>query len=272
MKTKTKPYGLSDAVVGESKAIIQVEIKPRILSKYKEKVNAVILPVLTSAQSNISFNYNFKIWENYTLADSSFNKSDRIDMVIGGDIFSSIIESGIKKDHGVLDQATKFGWILSGIIKEKVTGKITTAVTNLEGFWEIEDISTDDDIQEDDTTLKQYEETTKRDADGRFIVEIPFKKHKELKESRKKAVARIISMEKKFSKLKEEYIKFIKEYIDLGHMRKVDDKQKGKYYFPHQAVIPENNITTKLRVVFDASAKTSNGRSLNDIMCTGPKL
>ncbi|XP_049316212.1 uncharacterized protein LOC109579356 [Bactrocera dorsalis] len=196
-------------------------------------------------------------------------------MVIGGDIFSSIIESGIKKDHGVLGQATKFGWILSGIIKEKVTGKITTAVTNLERFWEIEDISTDDDIQEDDTTLKQYEETTKRDADGRFIVEIPFKKDKELGESRKKAVARLISMENKFksnSKLKEEYSKFIKEYIDLGHMRKVDDNQRGKYYLPHQAVIRENNITTKLRVVFDASAKTSNGRSLNDIMCTGPKL
>ncbi|XP_039968976.1 uncharacterized protein LOC120780794 [Bactrocera tryoni] len=131
--------------------------------------------------------------------------------------------------HGVLGQATKFGWILSGIVKAKVTGKITTAVTNLERFWEIEDISTDDDVQEDDTTLKQYEETTKRDADGRFIVEIPFKKDKELGESRKKAVARLISMENRFksnSKLKEEYSKFIKEYIDLGHMRKVDDKQK----------------------------------------------
>uniref|UniRef100_A0A0A1WIS4 RNA-directed RNA polymerase n=1 Tax=Zeugodacus cucurbitae TaxID=28588 RepID=A0A0A1WIS4_ZEUCU len=102
-----------------------------------------------------------------------------------------------------------------------------------------------------------------------------FHSKKELGESRKQAVARLISMENKFksnNKLKEEYNKFIKEYIDLGHMRKVDENQKGKYYLPHQAVIKENNITTKLRVVFDASAKASNGRSLNDIMCTGPKL
>ncbi|XP_054089198.1 uncharacterized protein LOC128922505 [Zeugodacus cucurbitae] len=97
MKTKTKLYGLSDAVVGESKATIEVEIKPRFLSNHKEKVNAVVLPILTSAQPDLSFNYNFKIWEKYTLADPLFNKSDRIDMVIGGDVFSSIIESGIKK-------------------------------------------------------------------------------------------------------------------------------------------------------------------------------
>lgn len=115
MKTKTKLYGLSDAVVGESKATMEVEIKPRFLSNHKEKVNAVGLPILTSAQPDLSFNYNFKIWEKYTLADPLFNKSHRIDMVIGGDVFSSIIESGIKKDHGVLGQATKFGWILSGI-------------------------------------------------------------------------------------------------------------------------------------------------------------
>ena len=107
------------------------------------------------------------------------------------------------------------------------------------------------------------------------FVEIPFKKDKELGESRRQAVARPISMGNKFKtnlKLKEEYHKFIREYIDLGHMTKADDKEKGKYHLPHQAVIRENNLTTKLRVVFDASAKTSNGRSLNDIMCTGPKL
>lgn len=55
-------------------------------------------------------------------------------------------------------------------------------------------------------------------------------------------------------------------------MRKVDENQKGKYYLPHQALIRENNITTKLRVVFDSPAKTSNSWSLNAIMCTGPKL
>jgi len=41
---------------------------------------------------------------------------------------------------------------------------------------------------------------------------------------------------------------------------------------PHHAVIKDDSLTTKIRVVHDASCKTSNGRSLNDILCTGPAL
>ncbi|XP_054709169.1 uncharacterized protein LOC129218874 [Uloborus diversus] len=44
------------------------------------------------------------------------------------------------------------------------------------------------------------------------------------------------------------------------------------YYLPHHGVVNENSTTTKLRVVFDASARTSNQHSLNDILLTGPKL
>ena len=41
---------------------------------------------------------------------------------------------------------------------------------------------------------------------------------------------------------------------------------------PHQAVLKKEILTTKLRIVFDASCKTSNGRSLNDLLCVGPPL
>lgn len=41
---------------------------------------------------------------------------------------------------------------------------------------------------------------------------------------------------------------------------------------PHQAVIRPDSITTKLRVVFDASAKTTLGTSLNDKLIPGPNL
>ncbi|XP_046810810.1 uncharacterized protein LOC124420759 [Lucilia cuprina] len=81
-------------------------------------------------------------------------------------------------------------------------------------------------------------------------------------------------MEKKFNsnpKLNEQYIQFMEEYERLGHM-KLTTNNSGKYYLPHQAVIRENSLTTKLRVVFDASAKTTNGKSLNDVMYTGPRL
>jgi hypothetical protein len=44
------------------------------------------------------------------------------------------------------------------------------------------------------------------------------------------------------------------------------------YYLPHHAVIKPGSETTKLRVVFDASATSTNGKSLNYIMYTEPNL
>lgn len=56
----------------------------------------------------------------------------------------------------------------------------------------------------------------------------------------------------------------MKECRNTGLVRKV-------FYLPHHAVFKEST-TTKLRVVFNASCKTANGRSLNDEMLVGPKL
>ena len=45
---------------------------------------------------------------------------------------------------------------------------------------------------------------------------------------------------------------------------------ENHYFLPHHAVIKENSTTTKTRIVFDASCKTSNNLSLNDILLKGP--
>jgi len=48
------------------------------------------------------------------------------------------------------------------------------------------------------------------------------------------------------------------------------DSNSQTYYLPHHAVTKEDSITTKLRVVFDGSAQTSSGLSLNYVMLRGP--
>ncbi len=48
---------------------------------------------------------------------------------------------------------------------------------------------------------------------------------------------------------------------------------KGEvFYLPTHGVIKESSSTTKLRIVFDGSAISSNGLSLNDILLQGPSL
>lgn len=44
------------------------------------------------------------------------------------------------------------------------------------------------------------------------------------------------------------------------------------YYLPHHAVLREDKVTTKLRVVFDASSHEDGSPSLNDCLLTGPNL
>ncbi|GFS66717.1 integrase catalytic domain-containing protein [Trichonephila clavipes] len=43
-------------------------------------------------------------------------------------------------------------------------------------------------------------------------------------------------------------------------------------YLPHHGVVRDISCTTKLRVVFDASSKTSSGLSLNDMLMVGPRV
>ena len=68
----------------------------------------------------------------------------------------------------------------------------------------------------------------------------------------------------------------VQEYLDLGHTQPVSEQTlsitKEASYLPMHAVCKESSTTTKLGVVFDTSAKTSTGDSLNDTLLVGPTL
>lgn len=123
-----------------------------------------------------------------------------------------------------------------------------------------------------------YRTTHSIDGDGKFVVKIPFKQDgngpSRLGDSKGQCLARFMYLEKRFKKdeeLKKEYIRVMQEYIDMGHMKEVDPRGKKLYYIPHHAVIKPDSLTTKTRVVFDASAKTTTAVSLNECMYIGAK-
>ncbi|GFU92575.1 integrase catalytic domain-containing protein [Trichonephila clavipes] len=68
------------------------------------------------------------------------------------------------------------------------------------------------------------------------------------------------------------YREFMQQYLDVGHMEKVEEHSDETiannicYYLPHHGVFRPDKTTTKLRVVFNGSASTTSGLSLNDLL------
>jgi hypothetical protein len=99
--------------------------------------------------------------------------------------------------------------------------------------------------------------------------------------SNKMALKRFYSVEKRLHQnptLKRDYTTFMNEYLHLEHMMLVspyvpeDNSHANQYFLPHHAVIKESSSTTRVRVVFDGSAKTTTGISLNDMLMVGPTV
>ncbi|GFU96468.1 uncharacterized protein LOC103569155 [Trichonephila clavipes] len=117
------------------------------------------------------------------------------------------------------------------------------------------------------------------DSTSRFAVNFPFRDSSdELGSSRNTAVHRLQQIERRFSKnksLSDQYHKFMNDYLKLGHMElipenKIDDPASSSFYLPHHPIPNKNG--DKFRVVFDGSAKSSSGISLNDKLMVGPQL
>lgn len=234
---------------------------------------------------------------NLTLADPNFGDSREIDVLLGAGIFFELMCAGqIKLSNSKLVlQKSVLGWIVSGQMafnSNNFTGSnVTCHAINredqemqlqLEKFWCIEECVQKKFYSKEESECEElFQKTFKRNTDGRFIVTLPLKENEgELGDSLDLATKRFLNLENKLRKditSQQQYTDFINEYIHLGHMSEinptnVDFIATNRYYMPHHGVVNENSTTTKLRVVFDASAKTTSGYSLNDLLKIGPNV
>ncbi|XP_036140527.1 uncharacterized protein LOC118644887 [Monomorium pharaonis] len=121
-----------------------------------------------------------------------------------------------------------------------------------------------------------YVRNTTRDANGRYIVRLPFRTNNtDLGYSRSQVFRRFYLLQKRLRAdpcVNAEYSRVMNKYITLGHMPLVEGEPEDGYFLPHHAVIKASSNTTKIRTVFDASAKTNRGISLNDMLLVGPTI
>nr|CAI5863233.1 unnamed protein product [Callosobruchus analis] len=228
---------------------------------------------------------------NIKLADPTLNIPSKIDILLGADIFWNLLCIGqiqLGKSQPML-QKTRLGWILGGRfnqpeadikchflqLKEKSDSQIQTQLSK---FWEVEEIPPKRFFSEEEQQCENhFVENLQVSESGRYVVSLPLKHDTTLLgESRNLALKRFHQLERKLTtndKLKKLYVQFLDEYLSLGHMSLVENPiENDGYYMPHHGVLRENSISTKLRVVFNASAPSSTGISFNDLQMTGPTI
>ncbi|XP_063826513.1 uncharacterized protein LOC135075998 [Ostrinia nubilalis] len=184
------------------------------------------------------------------------------------------------KPNEPIAQQTKLGWILSGNVSSTFNCHVVTNnVEDMSRFWEIEEVTDNvSGLTEREQWCEDfYVSTTRRLQNGQYEVRLPMtdKFDERLGASKPKAMAQFRQLESRLLKnehLNDNYKLFMQEYVSLGHMKQCINKTEPSCFLPHHDIHKQESTTTKLRVVFNASAKTQSGYSLNDLMECGPKL
>ena len=266
-------------------------------NKRKIGITAIVVPKVTCdlPLAPVPFQLNWEHLADLTLADHGFRQPGRIDMLLGVDVFLDVLRhgrrSGLPESPTALE--TEFGWVLCGSTGPASSSSAHACVTTfhstvtsgddvLRQFWEIEETPADHSIlsTEERTVVRHFESNHSRSKEGRFVIPLPRNPSaKQIGESRSQAVRRFLSPERsltakgRFKELDD----VMQEYLDLGHAEPISSTDLERpieetFYLPIHAVYKAASTTTRVRAVFDASAKSSTGASLNDTLLVGPTI
>ena len=211
-----------------------------------------------------------------------------VDVLLGAGDTMQLIEKVIKfNDLFVLK--TPWGYTPCGNL---ATNQVSCLATNfeelnrtLEKLWRVDEMNCDNRsglTRDEIAAVEKIEENLKfNPARGRFETALLFKNPPNLLNNYDRALARFAALQRTLNRndeLKDVYCKAIHDFLDAGVVELVhDDQAENKdrrdiYYLPHRAVYDPTRISTQCRVVFDASAKTATGNSLNTFLLPGPAL
>ncbi|XP_065084349.1 uncharacterized protein LOC135706631 [Ochlerotatus camptorhynchus] len=271
---------------------VTLKFKSRV-SNFQASLECLVTPKVTGTipSSKININ-NWDIPAGVVLADPEFHTPDKVDLLIGAELFFDILKPSQLNLADNLPQLrdTHLGWIVSGVIVEPQISNVSVqhashvSLEDIERkmykFWQIEEVPDVPKLSTEEMACEaHFLSTYQRDESGRFIVSLPFNENSsQLDDCRALALKRFLMLEKRLMnnpELQAQYVEFVREYEVLGHCREIneadDPPNQQRYYLPHHAVLRPSSSSTKCRVVFDASAKSSSEKlSLNEVLQVGP--
>ena len=194
---------------------------------------------------------------------------------------------------------SKSGWLLSGpvIQGEWLTEIIVTHCYRIEvipaqdddetlneilpRFWELHSLGIADSFKVEDEVLRHFNESVSfNEQEGRYTVQLPWKQDRPSLPSNlglcKKRLRAFVGRLGKNPEQLVNYDQIIHSQLKEGFIEKAENPYRHTgtlHYIPHHPVIKEERVTTKMRIVYDASARiSSDAPSLNDCLHAGPSL
>ena len=233
------------------------------------------------------------------LADPHFDLPGRVDLLLGVDVLPQILKSSVSSgsvgiwkttlDHtvmGTYKDPPKAGSCSPAVVQVAVQTESPGQSPDdlaLQRFWEVEQPSIEvaPFTKEELAIQDQYSSTHSFNVElGKYQVVLPRNsKGLVIGESRSRAMKRFMANERALLS-RGKYAQFqavVQDYLDLGHAQLLDEQDfvvptPSCYYLPMHGVYKAGSSTTKLRVVFDASAPSTSGVSLNHTLAIGPTL
>nr|XP_022908199.1 uncharacterized protein LOC111419605 [Onthophagus taurus] len=276
-----------------NKGTIKCNVQPCNASQISFDFDAVITSNICSDQSTYeSIQKAYDHLKNIPFQKEFKSNLKEVDLPLGAELVPQILTGGRIRGgpNDPVAVESIFGWLLMGRLSSSSSSSPTTCLSpissslsldnTIQKFREIESIPvTSLNTSEEETCEKHFRETYQRMTNGRFVVSLPFKSSKpSLGDSYQTALRRFKSLENRLLKnpsLHQDYVSFMSDYLLSGHMSLITTNpslSSTSYYIPHHCVTRAEGASSKIRVVFDASAVTSNGESLNDNLLIGPKL
>ena len=185
------------------------------------------------------------------------------------------------KPEDPIVEGTTFGWVVHGgndyadsrcmFVREN---------SDYEQLYSLDVLGVEDRGEQDQSTVyAEFQENIVRQEDGRYEVSVPWIPGAVLSNTNEEpSRKRLNNVNRKLNRnqrLKEEYEKIVNEQLKDGIIEKTEEKSLSErvFYMPHKPVVKENASTTKVRMVFDASARPHPlANSVNECMHTGPPL
>ena len=248
--------------------------KFQVLSAYSSgkriDLTAIVLPKVTCdlPVSPVPFDLTWTHLVGLPLADPGFGEPQRVDILLGVEVFVDILRHGRRTGPtgSPVASETDFGWVLCGgrVDKTSSSGGINLHVMSLHAaehtddilrkFWEMEEppaisISCS---PEERAVVNHFHANHSCTKSGRFIVPLPRKPDaKALGESRSQPVRRFMTLECSLHHKDrfQEVDAVMQEYLNLGHVEIVPPEDSNKdptvvFYLPNTVDAGMGNTDT----------------------------